>query len=199
MTTPPQPVPPAPPGYQVPPPGYPLAPPPPPALSPGGHRLAEFTDRLVARLIDGLILGVISVAIILPGYLAVFFTIVDPTTFEPDGTVDEPFGLIVALLALTGAVILVGLLLAYLYEVEAMFRTGQTIGKRVMKIQVIPVDPARTLTRGLAAKRFLVQHVAAAVVPGLNWIDGLWQLWDKPYRQCLHDKFATTLVIKLDA
>jgi hypothetical protein len=37
-----------------------------------------------------------------------------------------------------------------------------------------------------------------SVVPGLGWVDGLWQLWDKPWRQCLHDKFAQTLVIKLD-
>jgi len=51
----------------------------------------------------------------------------------------------------------------------------------------------------MAFKRYLVQHVATFFVPGLNWIDGLWQLWDKPYRQCLHDKFAETLVIKLNA
>ena len=59
--------------------------------------------------------------------------------------------------------------------------------------------PARALTRQMAFKRYLVQHVATILVPGLNWIDGLWQLWDKPYRQCLHDKFAETVVIKLDA
>jgi hypothetical protein len=27
--------------------------------------------------------------------------------------------------------------------------------------------------------------------------DGLWQLWDKPWQQCLHDKFAGTVVVKV--
>ena len=78
-----------------------------------------------------------------------------------------------------------------------MFRGGQTVGKRIMKIRVIPVDPTILLTRKIAFRRYLVL-IAAAVVPGLGLLDGLWQLWDKPYRQCLHDKFAKTLVIKLD-
>ncbi|MEU3454082.1 hypothetical protein ABZ671_10820 [Micromonospora sp. NPDC006766] len=27
--------------------------------------------------------------------------------------------------------------------------------------------------------------------------DGFWQLWDKPWQQCLHDKFAGTVVVKV--
>ena len=42
----------------------------------------------------------------------------------------------------------------------------------------------------MLAKRFLVQDVAGSFVPFFSWLDGLWQLWDKPYQQCLHDKFA---------
>ena len=60
----------------------------------------------------------------------------------------------------------------------------------------IPVDPALGLNRGLAAKRFLVMQ-GGSIVPGLGLLDGLWQLWDKPYRQCPHDKVSSTLVIKL--
>jgi uncharacterized RDD family membrane protein YckC len=95
-------------------------------------------------------------------------------------------------------VLVLALLITYIYEVEMMFRSGQTVGKRVMKIRVIPLDPALPLTRVHAVRRFLVQQ-GSGLVPGLNWVDGLWQLWDKPYRQCLHDKFATTVVIKLKA
>jgi hypothetical protein len=29
-------------------------------------------------------------------------------------------------------------------------------------------------------------------------LDPLWCLWDKPYRQCLHDKPAKTVVVKVD-
>jgi hypothetical protein len=41
--------------------------------------------------------------------------------------------------------------------------------------------------------------VVAGFVPGLQLIDGLWQLWDQPYRQCLHDKWPGTIVVKATA
>jgi hypothetical protein len=62
---------------------------------------------------------------------------------------------------------------------------------------VIPLDPADRLTRGMAAKRWLVQYVAGTILPLFSYLDGLWQLWDKPYLQTLHDKFAQTVVIKV--
>jgi uncharacterized RDD family membrane protein YckC len=199
--------PPAPPGYIYPPGfGYP---PPPPPVAPGGQRLAEFTDRLLARLIDTAILGGATAVVIIPICLIAVFAIFDNFSTTVTIVDGEPvggrapiegadvFAYLLPLLGIIALLILLSLLLAYLYDVEMMFRSGQTIGKRIMKIQVIPLDPAQTLTRGLAVKRFLIQHVAVMFVPLLNWIDGLWQLWDKPYRQCLHDKFATTTVIKL--
>ncbi|HEX6872026.1 MAG TPA: RDD family protein [Micromonosporaceae bacterium] len=199
-------VPPA--GYTAPPVYYGVPPAPPP-LAPAGQRLAEFSDRLLARLIDGAILGGITMVIIVPVYVLAVLSFVDdlatataPVDYEvgvnPAITTEEMLAAMLPLLGVFAVLMLLSLLLAYLYEVELMFRSGQSLGKRIMKIQVIPVEPGRPLTRGLAAKRYLVQHVAAAFVPGLNWLDGLWQLWDKPYRQCLHDKFARTVVIKLN-
>jgi uncharacterized RDD family membrane protein YckC len=177
-------------------------------MSPGGQRLAEFSDRLLARIIDQAIVGGISAVVILPVYLILFFqTFANiQSTAAPRGgpfgssapaTVTNPFEFLLPLFAVMAVLTLLALVLAYLYEVEMMFRTGQTVGKRVMKLQVVPVDPALSLTRGLAAKRFLVMH-GCNLVPGLGYLDGLWQLWDKPYRQCLHDKFPSTLVIKLN-
>ncbi len=201
---------PPPPGYVYPPGyGYPPPPPPPPPVAPGGQRLAEFSDRLVAYIIDAAILGGATAVVVIPIYMYAFFAIFedlrttivvnqDPYGGGATAEMTNPFAFFLPLLGVMALLILLSLLFAYLYTVEMMFRSGQTVGKRVMKIQVIPIDPAATLTRWLAFKRFLVQHVAFAFVPGGNVIDGLWQLWDKPYRQCLHDKFATTVVIKLD-
>jgi hypothetical protein len=42
-----------------------------------------------------------------------------------------------------------------------------------------------------------VQSLAPQFIPFLGLIDGLWQLWDKPLQQCLHDKAAQTVVVKL--
>jgi uncharacterized RDD family membrane protein YckC len=120
----------------------------------------------------------------------------DPfTPLPPDAP--TAIGVVLGIIGLIVAEVLVALLIAYLYDVEMMLGSGQTIGKRIMKLRIVPVDPAATLTRGMAAKRYLVEHVVAVFVPGFNLLDGLWQLWDKPHRQCLHDKFAQTVVVKV--
>ncbi|MFV2099559.1 hypothetical protein [Micromonospora sp. LOL_024] len=62
---------------------------------------------------------------------------------------------------------------------------------------VVPLDATRTLDRRTAGKRYLVQFVGGSLVPGGSHVDGLWQLWDKPWQQCLHDKFAGTVVVKV--
>jgi uncharacterized RDD family membrane protein YckC len=176
---------------------------PPPPVSPGGQPLADFGNRLLAYLIDAAILVGVTMIVALPAFLIFFFTVVRQTVEEtaPDGTVPD---------ANVGAIVLGGLALelglfvfviaaTYVYTVELMYKSGQTVGKRVMKLRVIPLDPADRLTRGMAAKRWLVQYVAGTVVPLFSYLDGLWQLWDKPYLQTLHDKFAQTVVIKVSA
>jgi uncharacterized RDD family membrane protein YckC len=87
----------------------------------------------------------------------------------------------------------------YVYYVEMMYRSGQTLGKRLIGIRVVPADPGRRLTRTMAAKRYGVEFVAGSVVPFFSLLDGLWQLWDTPFQQTLHDKAAQTVVIKVSA
>jgi uncharacterized RDD family membrane protein YckC len=136
--------------------------------------------------------------VLIPLYIYVALALIQPSVTVNGELVDPGVDILLSLLGFVAVVFAFSLLLAYVYEVEMMFRSGQTFGKRIMKIRIIPVDPAQTLTRGHAARRFLVEQ-GAQLVPGLGWVDGLFQLWDKPYRQCLHDKFAKTLVIKLGA
>ena len=183
-----------PPGY-YPPPGYQYVA---PAVSPAGYPLADFGQRLAARFIDALILGAVAGVVVIPIYIYVAFAVIEPRVTVDGEFVGSEMDILAPVLGLIGFILVFTLLLAYVYEVETMFRSGQTVGKRIMKIRIIPVDPAQTLTRGHAARRFLVQQ-GAQLVPGLSWVDGLFQLWDKPYRQCLHDKFAKTIVIKLGA
>jgi hypothetical protein len=68
-----------------------------------------------------------------------------------------------------------------------------------MKIRIVPIDPSRQLTRGMAAKRYLIEYLAGSLVPFFSYVDGLWQLWDKPYQQALHDKVAQTVVVKVSS
>jgi uncharacterized RDD family membrane protein YckC len=161
--------------------------------------LATFGDRFLAFLLDWVILyGVFALLAVLAG--AVLFSSGGFSTPPADpNTGVEPFPtrfLITALIFDAGLLVLV-IVAAYVYSVEMMYRTGQTIGKRVMKIRVVCADPAVELTRGIAVQRWFIEYVAGALVPMLNLLDGLWQLWDKPYQQCLHDKFAQTVVVKV--
>ncbi|MBU2663213.1 RDD family protein [Actinoplanes bogorensis] len=174
--------------------------PPPPPLSPGGVPLAEFPQRLVAYIIDSVLLSVVAMIVAIPAFIVLFRSFPDPVTYtdnsEPDFNVF--FGdFLVPLLLLEAGLFVLMFLLYYVYVVEVMYRSGQTLGKKIMKIRVVPLDPEGKLTRGMAAKRYLVEFVAGGLVPFFSWVDGLWQLGDKPYQQTLHDKFAQTVVVKV--
>jgi uncharacterized RDD family membrane protein YckC len=171
---------------------------PPPPLSPGGQPLADFGTRLLAYIIDVAIVSAIAMVIAVPVMVIFFVTKLnglDPYGPEPDAFRD----FLVPLLLLEVGLLLLILVIYYVYDVEMLHRSGQTVGKRAMKIRVVPIDPAATLTRGMAAKRYLVEFVGGVVIPFFSYVDGLWQLWDKPYQQTLHDKFAQTVVIKVSA
>jgi len=189
------------PPHHGPPPGYGWRPPPQP-LAPDGRPLADFGTRLLSHLIDSAILSGIAAVVFVPVMFVAFFQLTDFSDLEdstgPALTADDllaDFFLPLVLIELG----LFVLLLAgyYIYFVEMMYRTGQTVGKKAMKIRVVPLEPGATLTRGMAAKRYLIEFVAGAVVPFFYYVDGLWQLWDKPYLQTLHDKAAKTVVIKV--
>ncbi|WP_091297646.1 RDD family protein [Micromonospora halophytica] len=193
----------APPG-RTPPPGYVGPPRPmvaPPALAPNGQPLASFGDRLLAVLLDGLVLMAVMMVVILPAVILFVIAVLPGLTeTTADGSYVEvdPFAdFLLPFLALEAGIFLFAIGVTYVFHVEMMFKTGQTLGKRVMKLRVVPVDPAGTLDRRAAAKRWLAHQVGGSFIPGFNYLDGLWQLWDKPWQQCLHDKFARTVVVKV--
>jgi uncharacterized RDD family membrane protein YckC len=68
--------------------------------------------------------------------------------------------------------------------------TGQTVGKKVMRIKVVRASTGDQLGFGTALLRW-VAHFLSAIVFLLGYF---WMLWD-PERQCWHDKIARTLVI----
>ncbi|SCL14543.1 Uncharacterized membrane protein YckC, RDD family [Micromonospora rhizosphaerae] len=189
--------------YPGPPPGWAphpgLAPPP---LAPNGRPLAGFGDRLLAMLVDTAVFVVIGMVLAVPATIVLFAVVMpDLMAVNSDGSIPEPDlvnDFLLPFLWVELAVLAISLLLGYVYYVEMMFRTGQTLGKKVMKLRVVPRDPARALDRRMAVRRFLVQNVAG-LVPGFGYLDGFWQLWDKPWQQCLHDKFAGTVVVKVSA
>ena len=169
-------------------PAYPYVP-----LAPGGAVLAGAGDRDLARLIDIAVLFLPAlVAELLAAVPVVLVVVTGDDRPDPAALVGAAVGAMLLFLAL-----LLGVY--YVYEVAMRHRTGQTVGKRVMKIRVVRAEDGGPIDRRVATRRWLVQHVASLVAPYFNYADALWLLWDQPYRQCLHDKAASTVVVKVPA
>ncbi|KDN86307.1 RDD family protein [Kitasatospora cheerisanensis] len=161
------------PGYGAPQAQWPgwLAPTPPPGMqpAPGTRVLASFGDRFLARLIDWAVL-------LIP--IAVVFSIA-PSLFV--------YYLLIA-------VVYAG------YDAAMMLtQHGQTVGKKVMKLRVVslahggrPTDNEIWTRAGVWGGPILVPVVGGLVA----LLNGLWQLWDKPLQQALHDKVGKTVVVK---
>jgi uncharacterized RDD family membrane protein YckC len=186
----------------------------PPPVAPDGRPLADFGSRLLSYLIDSAVISGVMSLVFVPVFLSVllprFRDVVaagqqgspatDPFngTHDVAGDVSGPMGdLFRTALLLEAGLFVVVLIAYYVYFVEVLRRSGQTIGKKALRIRVVPIEPGATLTRGMAAKRFLIEVVAGSLVPFFSLVDGLWQLSDKPYQQTLHDKFAKTVVVKV--
>jgi len=98
------------------------------------------------------------------------------------------------------AIVLAVLAVNYLYEVELVLRwNGQTPGKRILKIAIAPLDPQTPLGRKALFYRLAVTFAFNLLSNCyVGFLDPLWLLWDKPYKQCLHDKAAKTVVVKVE-
>jgi uncharacterized RDD family membrane protein YckC len=169
----------------------------PPGIAPNGQPLASFGDRLLAYLIDSAILFGVALVVEIPLITIAVLSLVHSRAVNADGTVNGASpAFFLAVLAVAGGLIVVNIAATYVYHVEMMYRSGQTVGKRALRLRIVCLDPGTPMSRVTAAKRWLIGQVPAVIVGIVGLIDGLWQLWDQPFRQCLHDKVARTVVIK---
>ncbi|MGH3376265.1 MAG: RDD family protein [Actinoallomurus sp.] len=140
--------------------------------------LAEPSQRLVARLVDTLIIGV---------PLATVAT--ELFSRETAQTVVAPVAF--------AAVFLV-------YEVVQLALWGRTVGKRLTGVRVVSADGRRLrLSQILVRSAISALPPAARPVPVLNVLAGIFWLaeigfmFEGVHRQALHDRAAGTLVIDI--
>lgn len=163
-----------------------LPPPPPDPFSPwgdlpGGRVLASPWARIGARLLDGLILGVLSSVIILG--------LSGGDGFDRDGS---SWGLAI-----------VSLLLAVVYEVGFVGAMGGTPGKLILGLRIVAQEDGRTPPGwDKAALRYapdlvilipVVGGLASLVIVVLSLV---W-LGTDDRRRTVYDRVATTYVVKL--
>ncbi|MER8028544.1 RDD family protein [Streptomyces bauhiniae] len=156
-------------------------------------RPAGLGKRFAARLIDNLFIGAVTAAAAVPlGVRAVDHT---------QSKIEEArlSGRTVTVWLLDGTTgvslaIVLGVLLAFgvVYEVLPTARWGRTLGKRLCGIQVRDIEGHEPPSFGAALRRWLVYSVPGVLVIGV--IGVLWGLFDRPWRQCWHDKAAHTFV-----
>ncbi|MFF4921768.1 MULTISPECIES: RDD family protein [unclassified Kitasatospora] len=139
---------------------------------PGMPPIGTWPKRFLARLIDYLLMQAVGVIIVGP------FT--DLSTRNGS---TEAFWL--------------GCAIYLVYEALMLSRDGQTLGKKAMKIRVAMLVDGNKPTQSAAWTRAAVFILPAVLCCAALWwiVDGLFGVFDKPYRQCLHDKAAKTVVV----
>jgi uncharacterized RDD family membrane protein YckC len=156
-------------------------------------RPAGLGKRLLARLIDAVLFGAIVGAVAVPFATKAADHIsskIDKarlsgttvTVWLLDGTTAGCLGVIV------GAFLVLGLL----YEALPTAKWGRTLGKKLCGIQVYGMESYEPPPFGVALTRWLVYGVLSLLAIGV--VNVLWCLFDRPWRQCWHDKAARTFV-----
>ncbi|MEW1657168.1 MULTISPECIES: RDD family protein [unclassified Streptomyces] len=157
-----------------------------------GHP-ASLGRRLAARLIDTVVLAAATAAAALP----LWSTVTDHldakveaakqsgrqmTVYLVDGTTAPVFLTLLAVVLIGGG----------LYEALPTLKWGRTLGKKLCGVRVLDIESHGTPEPAQAIKRWLVYGVLGVLAVGV--VNALWCLFDKPWRQCWHDKAARTFV-----
>jgi uncharacterized RDD family membrane protein YckC len=104
------------------------------------------------------------------------------TVWLLDGTTAGHLGIVL------GALLVLGVL----YESLPTAKWGRTLGKKLCGLQVLDIETHEPPTFGAALRRWLLYSVLGVLVVGV--LNVLWCLFDRPWRQCWHDKTAHTFV-----
>jgi len=156
-------------------------------------RPAGLGRRLAARLLDTLVLAAVSGAAAWPlGTKAI-----DHVQDKIDAARLSGQTVTVWLLDGTTSVCLALVLVAFLsfgvlYEVVPTAKWGRTLGKKLCGLQVRDIEGHEPPAFGRALGRWLLYSVSGLLLVGVVGV--LWCLFDRPWRQCWHDKFAHTFV-----
>ncbi|MFB7423799.1 RDD family protein [Streptomyces hydrogenans] len=178
-----------------PPPGNPYGspyPPPPPYGGYGGTDplsgmppLAESGRRILARLVDWLIIAVPLAIIGIP------FDVYDRATVDGDDFQATWTGggqIVFQLLTIVAFIT---------YDTVLTAKNGQTVGKRLMKLRVAMLNDGTTPPMSQSLLRAVVLWLPALICCACLWplLLLVLILVDKPYKQGLHDKAAKTVVV----
>ncbi|OPG05849.1 hypothetical protein B1R27_19925 [Streptomyces sp. GKU 895] len=142
--------------------------------------LADSGRRTLARIIDMILVGIV-VALLTWGF--------GVNEYDVDADKVE-YGKSLAQ-SLVAALLYIG------YDTFMITKSGQTLGKKWLKMRVANLENGSTPSVQTALIRSLVLWIPFAFCCACVWtaIAGGWSFFDKPYKQGLHDKAAKTVVV----
>ena len=142
--------------------------------------MATIGRRLLAMLIDGLIIG-------LPFAILLFGTMAMAGMFAPNSEPNPMFAIL--LLLIYGF----GIFAPAVYEALMLGNGGQTIGKKAMKIKVVTPE-GNDITKGQAWGRAAMRLLLSLFCAFLDYVFAFGQ-----ERACIHDQVAKTRVVNWNA
>ncbi|MFJ8786570.1 RDD family protein [Streptomyces sp. NPDC102476] len=156
-------------------------------------RPAGLGKRLAARLLDTLVVSAVTAVAAVPLGTKAADHINDKvdaaklsgetvTVWLLDGTTSVYLGIVVAVLLVAGA----------LYEALPTAKWGRTLGKKLLGLEVRDIEGHEPPSFAGALRRWLVYSVPGLL--GIGLVGVAWCLFDRPWRQCWHDKAAHTFV-----
>ncbi|MFB4197653.1 RDD family protein [Streptomyces carpaticus] len=86
------------------------------------------------------------------------------------------------------------LVAGFLFEALPTALWGRSPGKALCKLRVFDLRSQQKPSFGAAVLRWFVHGVLAVAAIGV--VNVLWAVWDRPWRQCWHDKAAGTFVAR---
>ena len=172
-----------------------------------GAPLAQWWQRLLAAMIDGVVVGLAGALMAFPWWRDFLTWYVAFLQKSMSGAADPALATLMTEISTEMARFIVPITLiqagvAFVYHVAFLTRNGASLGKMALGIRVRRVGRPGPLSVLDAARRQALQLVLTllGVVPIIGSITGLvsyldeaWLLWDQR-RQCLHDKIADTVV-----
>jgi uncharacterized RDD family membrane protein YckC len=172
-----------------------------PAAQPSGLVYADVPNRVIAYIIDAILVGILNFAIgVILGGLGLV-----PITINPDLTFSVDY-------VATLVVGIVGLLVSAGYFVYMWTSMRATLGMRLLGMQIGNAGDGNTITTNQAIRRYVAlaaPGIIAQVFSPIPLIGGViallgifWYIYllyttaNSPTKQGWHDKFANTQIVK---
>jgi len=178
------------------------------SVRPHGYALASLGSRLLARLVDILVVAVLAGAVT-GWFIYQYVRDVGPTLVTmyrqqlagqpmPDATTSERSAwLQVVILVLIAA-------LWFAYEVPSIAGSGQTLGKRLLKIKVVglkedqPIGFRRAIRRWNPLGIWVLLWSCCGIGFVMQFIVGMTPIFDWPLHRGIYDRSADTVVVRAE-